>query len=85
MEMALYFMSYDLRQERDYKKLYDELNHFGAVRIIESTWCFDRLNTTAAAMRNHFRELVDLGDGLVVLEVGGWATRGTVGSPYDLA
>lgn len=44
--MALYFLEYDLRKQRDYKKLYDELAKFGAVRILKSLWCFNREQTT---------------------------------------
>jgi len=34
--MALYFLEYDLRKQRNYKPLYDTLATFGAVRILES-------------------------------------------------
>lgn len=82
--MALYFVNYDLRQERDYQALYDALEALGAVRLLESVWCFNQDNTTATAMRNHFRKILDLDDGLLVSEVSEWATRKTMASPYDL-
>lgn len=82
--MSLYFLSYDLRKSRDYKTLYDELNKFNAVRILESTWCFNRINTTAEGLRNHYRKFVDSDDGLMVSEVSDWASRKTDGSPNDL-
>ena len=34
--MALFFLSYDLRNKRDYQPLYDELKKFNAVRMLES-------------------------------------------------
>lgn len=49
--MALYFLTYDLRKSRNYQPLYDELENFGAVRILESTWCFKRMNTSAKGLR----------------------------------
>lgn len=82
--MALYFLSYDLRKSRDYQKLYDELDDFNAVRILESTWCFNRVNTSAAGLRDYFKELVDADDGLVVSQVEGWATSKADGTPKDL-
>jgi len=82
--MALYFLDYDLRQERGYQKLYDELAKFNAVRLLESAWCFKRVNTTAAKLRDHFKGFIDANDGLAITEVTDWATYGTLGTPNDL-
>ena len=35
--MALYSLSYDLRNQRDYQTLYDELKKFKAIRVLKST------------------------------------------------
>ena len=82
--MALYFLSYDLRKQRDYKKLYDELETFKAIRILESLWCFKRSNTTAGRIRDHFRSFIDGDDGLAVIESSDWATWNAQGNPNDL-
>jgi hypothetical protein len=82
--MALYFLTYDLRKSRNYQKLYDELDDFGAVRILESTWCFKRINTDASGLRDHFKGYIDSDDGLAVSEVSGWATSNTQGTPKNL-
>ncbi len=82
--MALFFISYDLRKGRDYQKLYDELNSFSAVRILESIWCFKRFNIDAAGLRDHFKKFIDSDDGLVVSEVINWATFKTLKTPNDL-
>jgi CRISPR associated protein Cas2 len=82
--MALYFISYDLRKNRDYQKLYDALKAFKAVRILESQWCFNRINTSAAGLRDHFKQFIDSDDGLSVAEVTDWATWNTLGTPDDL-
>lgn len=74
-QMALYLVSYDLRENRDYKRLYDELESFDAVRVLDSSWYFDRPNTTKELMAEHFKEFVGAEDGLVVAEVGEWITR----------
>lgn len=82
--MTLYFISYDLRKERDYQKLYDELNKYNAVRILESTWCFNRANTNAEALRDYFGQFIDSDDGIVVSGVTDWATKKTEGHPNQL-
>lgn len=61
--MALYFLSYDLRNKRDYQPLYDELKKFNAVRMLESCWCFKRINTNAKGLRDYFKKFVDGDDG----------------------
>lgn len=82
--MALYFIEYDLRKQRNYQALYDELAHFGAVRILESLWCFNRVNTTTANLRDHFRRFIDSDDGIILSEVSNWARHGTQGNPNNL-
>ena len=82
--MALYFLSYDLRNARNYQTLYDELSRFNAVRILESTWCFNRVNTSANGLRDYFGKLMDGDDGLIVSEGSNWASRNTDGTPNEL-
>lgn len=82
--MALYLISYDLRKKRDYQKLYDALNQYNAVRILESTWCFKRVNINAERLRDYFTQFIDADDGIAVSEVTDWATRNTDGHPDQL-
>lgn len=82
--MALYTLSYDLRKQRDYQKLYDELKKFNAIRILESIWCFNRFNTSASGLRDHFKQFIDFDDGLLVTEVNDWASYNTLGNPNQL-
>lgn len=82
--MALYFLTYDLRKERDYQPLYDELENFNAIRILESTWCFKRTNTDSAGLRDYFKKYIDSNDGLMVSNVNGLASSNTDGTPKDL-
>lgn len=83
--MALYFLDYDLRKQRNYQALYDELARLKAVRMLESSWCFTRFNTTAGNLRDHFKKFIDTDDGLVIGEVTDWATYGALKSPNELA
>jgi len=82
--MALYFLDYDLRKQRDYRALYDELARFKAVHVLESSWCFNRNNATCAGLRDHLKQFVDSNDGLCVTQVDGWATFNTLGTPNDI-
>ncbi len=82
--MALYFLTYDLRNKRDYQKLYDELEKFKAVRVLESTWCFNRFNTSANNLKDYFKSFVDSDDGLLLVEAKDHATFNTQSSPENL-
>ncbi|WP_148260801.1 hypothetical protein [Ectopseudomonas mendocina] len=82
--MALYFISYDLRNDRDYQNLYDELESFNAVRVLESYWCFNRINTSCKGLREYFSRFIDADDGLCVTEVTDWSTYNALGTPNDL-
>jgi hypothetical protein len=82
--MALFFLDYDLRKQRDYQRLYDELERFNAVRVLESLWCFNRVNTNAGGLRDHFTQFIDSDDGLTVSEVVDWATMRARATPKQL-
>ncbi|MEJ2556045.1 MAG: hypothetical protein P8186_07440 [Anaerolineae bacterium] len=82
--VALYFLHYDLRGGQDHQRLYDQLAKANAVRILESLWCFKRVNTTAEELRDHFKQFIDGDDRLSVAEVTQWATHNTLGTPKDI-
>lgn len=79
--MALYCLTYDLRINRNYLLLYAELEKFQAVRVLESVWFFHRLGTNASALCEHFMDLIDKDDGLVVTAVTDWAVFNTLDDP----
>lgn len=82
--MALYFLSYDLRRQRDYQTLYDELARFNAIRVLESLWCFNRENTSSVNLRNHFMGFIDGDDGLIVIENRFWSGASLNDNPNNL-
>lgn len=82
--MALYFITYDLRKGKDYQKLYKELESFKAIRVLESMWCFKRLNTSASQLRDYFKDFIDSDDGLIIEETNSWASYNTDKTPKDL-
>ncbi len=83
--MALYFVNYDLRRQRDYSELYEALQSLSAVKVLESVYCFRHNNTTAEALRDYFMQFIDGDDGVCVTEVTDWATYKTDGTPNDLS
>jgi hypothetical protein len=83
--MALYFLDYDLRKVRNYDTLYAALKDFAAVRVLESSWCFNRFNATTSGIRDYFRAHIDADDGLSVVEVSDWSTWNALGTPKNLA
>ena len=82
--MTLYFITYDLRNDRDYQKLYDELKLYNAINVLESTWCFKKANTNASDLRDHFKKFIDPDDGILINESSNWATYNTNNTPKDL-
>lgn len=82
--MALYFLTYDLRNSRNYQTLYDELANFNAVCILESTWCFHRINTSASNLRDYFKSYIDSDDGLIISEVSDWGSFNVKNTPNNL-
>lgn len=83
--MALYFLSYDLRNERDCQILYDELDKHHAVRVLESDWCFKYLlNGASERLRDHFKAFIDKNDEIIVSEVCDWASYNVDSSPNAL-
>ncbi len=82
--MALYFLHCGLRGGQDHQSLYDQLAKANAVQVLESLWCFKRVNTTAEELRDHFKQFIEGDDRLSVSEVDHWATYNTLGTPKDI-
>ena len=84
--MALFSLTYDIRaKNHDYTPLTNQLTSFNAVRVLQSTWCFYRYNTSAAGLRSYFKQFVHKDDSLFVTQIADWATLNTENTPNDLA
>lgn len=83
--LALYFLTYDLCDKANDLKLIDELEHLGAIRVLESTWCLKKVDTSVERIRDHFKALLDDNDGLVVSEVNHWAALNAERAPLALS
>jgi CRISPR associated protein Cas2 len=80
-----YLISYDLRKQRNYQPLYDELKRLNAVRVLESDWFVKRPGTNAEKLREQFRPLIDSDDGIFVVEVNDWASYNAQSNPNVLS
>lgn len=75
--MAHFMTSYDLHNQRTYEPVWDKLESWGAVRILESMWLVT-LNNTAAQVRDALKAVVDTDDSIVVIELKTGSMWGTV-------
>jgi hypothetical protein len=67
--MAKYIIGYDLRKDKNYKKLTDELERIGAFRILLSDWCLVKADTSCQAIRDYLLDYIDADDRLIVTKV----------------
>ena len=75
----------NLHNQKDYQKLYDELNCLKAKSVLESTWCLiQEGNKTAKQIRDHLQRFIDSDDALMVSEVNNWASYNAINTPNDL-
>lgn len=66
--MAFYVASYDLHNQRHYQPVWDQLNEWGAVRLLESLWL---INSTLSAsdIRTTLKSKADSDDSIAVIEL----------------
>ncbi len=74
--MATYIVSYDLRKEKNYEKLYDAIKSYWTyAKILESLWAI-KSNQTKSEIRNYLSSFMDNDDWLFVLKSGKeWAWK----------
>lgn len=66
--MTSYLLTYDLNKDKNYQKLYDELERLGGHRTLLSVWLVS-VNNTATELRKHLTQFIDDDDSMWVLEV----------------
>lgn len=74
--MAHFVVSYDLHKQRTYQPVWDRLERWGAVRLLESVWVVS-LNAKASEVRDSLKEVIDNDDSIAVVELisgSGWAS-----------
>lgn len=74
--MAHFIVSYDLHNQRTYPPVWERLEEWGAVRLLESLWLVT-LDNTAGQVRDALKDVVDTDDSIAVVELkkgSGWAT-----------
>lgn len=82
--MKIFFVDYDLRGDRDYQTLYDELNRLHGIRVLESLWSLKlNDNTTCVSLRDHLMQFIDSDDGIIVSEVVAYAYSRVDNKPHS--
>ncbi|AWN35212.1 SinR [Methylobacterium radiodurans] len=74
--MALFVISYDLHNQRDYPRIWQRLEELGAAKLLESLWLLD-INNSTTEVRDHLKSYIDQDDSLAVIELkqgSMWAT-----------
>jgi hypothetical protein len=66
--MALFVVTYDLIDGKDYKRLTDELEELGGHKPALSVWFVDVTSQTAAQLCDHLKGFVDSDDRVVVVQ-----------------
>ena len=84
MKDTLYFLSYDLIKNKDYKTLYQELAKFGAMQVLESVWCFKYSDNSSVFLRDHFRKFTDSDDRILLIKSADWAGFNLKNNPNNL-
>ena len=82
-----YVISYDLNQPgQDYSRLINELQRYGAKKVLMSQWGLRRRGTTAAALRDHFWQFMDRNDRLLVIctDNNNWAGMNLINKLSDI-
>lgn len=66
--MAHYVISYDLHNQRTYQPVWNLLNRWGAVRLLESLWVVTS-EAQAGALRDALVQVIDNDDSVAVIEL----------------
>jgi CRISPR/Cas system-associated endoribonuclease Cas2 len=81
--MTIFFVSYDLRKQRNYQTLYDELNRLKGIRVLESVWSLKLPDTnTCVSVRDHLKKFIDGDDGIIVSIVSSCAWSRVDNAPH---
>jgi CRISPR/Cas system-associated endoribonuclease Cas2 len=67
--MALFCVSYDLMNKKDYKSLWDEMERLGAHKALESVYLVSLTNDDAKTVRDHLLKFIDTDDKLLVVKL----------------
>lgn len=66
--MTAFLVTYDLNKEKNYQKLWDELERLGAHRTLLSVWLVSS-SKSATDLKTHLQGFMDKDDSIWVLEV----------------
>lgn len=81
--MAVYFIEYDLRKNKDYDAISGAIEELGGIRHLRSSWSVKNDSMSAEQLANYLLSFMDVDDGIVVSEVLTWAQYGLEATPHD--
>ena len=82
--MKVFCVSYDLRNNRDYQRIQEELNRLGGIQVLESVWTVKLGDSvTSVSLRDHLQKFIDSDDGLFVAQISSWATFNPNNTPHE--
>lgn len=84
MKDTLYFLSYDLIKNKDYKTLYEELENYNSIRVLESVWCLKYAENSVENLYHHFKQFIDNDDKFLVIETKDACGTNLENNPNDL-
>ncbi|NQU98537.1 hypothetical protein HQ533_03650 [Candidatus Woesearchaeota archaeon] len=81
--MTVYCVGYDLKKDRDYKKLFEKIKTYNSCHALESMW-FIESDKDVGAIRDDLKTVIDSDDAVIVIEVvEHWATRKVITGTTD--
>ena len=66
--MPLYSVTYELKGEKDYEKIWAALDDLDSVKVQRTHYLVSSDHRTAADLRTHLKQFVDKNDRLMVIE-----------------
>ena len=67
--MALYAISYQLNDEKDYQKLWDEFDRLNAHKVMNTFYFLDLDNGDTLEVKEHFKGFIDDDDAICIVKM----------------
>lgn len=81
--MAMYIISYDLIEDKDYNELISELEERGATRVLSSVWFLSDNNTSCTRLLDQLSGYIDDDDHMFVVRATDMEGINLVNSPIS--
>ena len=82
--MPYYSVTFVLHEDQNYERLFEELELLNAVKVSDSTWCFESSTSGTSDIRMVFEAITGGNDSLIVTKVTDPASIKTLGLSREL-